>query len=692
MNHRQPLVSVILCTFNRPWRLGKAIRGVTRQTLASWELLVINDGGLDVGEIVRENPDERIQYHQRPQNQGKAACCNFGIELARGKYVAYLDDDDAWAPRHLEILTEALEKNPEYGAAYSDLHRTAYILDRASGQGIPVSRSVSGSRDFIRELNFHVNIVPHVSLLHRRDLARRAGGYDPEVTALIDWNISRKLSYLTDILHVSQVTGEFWAPLDDGASQRISDVQRRDREKFRKNACRIRADHPPKPWPKVAEVAVVFPALNPASDIKAINELLDGLHYPVEFVIVDAGGASAGPDLLRNEFGYLKNVKILTPPHRLTRAEAVRRGIESAGSRYILAASTDMALPLYANIFGPLEYIAANPGAGSRAIFRQGWDRTKSAEAGLFAAREVLLRESSPVPEILIERPIPRALLFDAVINDALTALERRDWRKAADAFLEARAMTRDGRLPANFVHRLAMVHLWLEEFEPAEDECRYWLSQGVGGDVWVDLGLLLQGRGEFGPAASALERGLNEIGFRPLAEEVPDHIKNIFSATPAFRALIGLGACWTELGRPDQATAVLSQAARLLPGDSLVHQEFGRLFLRLGRHDQGEKALLAAVNAGVGSPETFRLLGELCEKKGRVEDAYSFYQHAVEMGGGASRALGPFLASGLALNRAAELKKILTEFLAVHPRHARATELLKSLTEPREPGSDGSR
>ena len=132
-----PKVSVLMGTYNRPHYLKEAIQSVVNQTMQDWELLVMNDGGVDVGQVVRGFQDERILYFDDPVNKGFASRLNFGLKEARGQYIAYLGDDDLWYGNHLEILSKALDENPEIGAVYSDLYGVPCIKERRTGSGSP---------------------------------------------------------------------------------------------------------------------------------------------------------------------------------------------------------------------------------------------------------------------------------------------------------------------------------------------------------------------------------------------------------------------------------------------------------------------------------------------------------------------------------------------------------------------------
>lgn len=115
-----PLVSVVLPTHNRAAVLPRAIASVQAQTYPAWELIVVDDASTDeTPGLVRELADPRIFLLSLPIPCGHPARPrNIGWTLARGVYVAYLDDDNAWRPHHLEKLVAAAEAHPAAAGAY----------------------------------------------------------------------------------------------------------------------------------------------------------------------------------------------------------------------------------------------------------------------------------------------------------------------------------------------------------------------------------------------------------------------------------------------------------------------------------------------------------------------------------------------------------------------------------------------
>jgi glycosyltransferase involved in cell wall biosynthesis len=104
-----PLFSVIVTTWDRPAFLSEALRSVRAQTVEDWECLVVHDAG--PGRI--ELPDDpRFRLIRRELNGGAAACRNTGVEHAKGRFVVFLDDDDAMAPTRLELAMTGASRAP----------------------------------------------------------------------------------------------------------------------------------------------------------------------------------------------------------------------------------------------------------------------------------------------------------------------------------------------------------------------------------------------------------------------------------------------------------------------------------------------------------------------------------------------------------------------------------------------------
>lgn len=99
----QPLISIIIPTYNRAHLIGRSIKSVISQTYQNLDIIVVDDGSIDnTEEVVNSFQDSRIHYIKHENNRGVSAARNTGIKLAKGQYVAFQDSDDEWLPEKLE--------------------------------------------------------------------------------------------------------------------------------------------------------------------------------------------------------------------------------------------------------------------------------------------------------------------------------------------------------------------------------------------------------------------------------------------------------------------------------------------------------------------------------------------------------------------------------------------------------------
>lgn len=103
-----PKVSIIMATYNRAHFLVETLKSVQAQSFKEWECLIIDDGGCDnTPEVISSflEKDNRFQYVKRPNSylKGLPGCRNYGLDLAKGDYIVFYDDDDIAHPQNLEL-------------------------------------------------------------------------------------------------------------------------------------------------------------------------------------------------------------------------------------------------------------------------------------------------------------------------------------------------------------------------------------------------------------------------------------------------------------------------------------------------------------------------------------------------------------------------------------------------------------
>lgn len=105
-----PRVSVVIPAYNRPALLAEAVASVRAQTLTDWELVIVDDASVPA--LALDVEDDRIRFIRNPASQGGAASKSIGIKAARAEILAFLDDDDLYAPTYLERAVATLDRNP----------------------------------------------------------------------------------------------------------------------------------------------------------------------------------------------------------------------------------------------------------------------------------------------------------------------------------------------------------------------------------------------------------------------------------------------------------------------------------------------------------------------------------------------------------------------------------------------------
>ncbi len=114
--NKLPLISILMPVYNAGDFLVESIKSIRNQTLKDWELIVVDDGSTDKSsEILKKyaEKDSRIKIFKFKKNKGLAYALNYGLNKARGKYLARMDADDISYPKRLEIQLRYLKRNPK---------------------------------------------------------------------------------------------------------------------------------------------------------------------------------------------------------------------------------------------------------------------------------------------------------------------------------------------------------------------------------------------------------------------------------------------------------------------------------------------------------------------------------------------------------------------------------------------------
>jgi glycosyltransferase involved in cell wall biosynthesis len=198
MGDRDPLVSVIIPTFNREGYLREAIDSVFAQTYANWELIVADDGSTDGTRAYLATLDRRrvrVVACDRAGSPGRMR--NIALRVALGAYVAFLDDDDLWMPQKLTLQVADLLSKPECAWSY-----TYFAQVGEHGEEVPLrpgQRPESCAGWILEPLVDGQAWVAPSAVLAARNLLDAVGGFDETLTASQDYDTFLKMSVRSQV-------------------------------------------------------------------------------------------------------------------------------------------------------------------------------------------------------------------------------------------------------------------------------------------------------------------------------------------------------------------------------------------------------------------------------------------------------------------------------------------------------------
>ncbi|MFP4088649.1 MAG: PIG-L family deacetylase [Desulfobacteraceae bacterium] len=216
-----PLVSVIVRTKDRPALLAHALRSVAEQSYANLEIVLVNDGGRDVRDVIEATAGDVPVIHIRhEQNRGRAAAANSGLRAARGTYLNFLDEDDVLLPHHVETLVSFIEAR-QGEVAYSNVLNVYFSGVEGRSQDRLTEKLVF-NLDFDPDILLYQNYIPIMSVLFSRKALTEVNGFCEALDLFEDWDFWIRVSRHFVFHHLDQVTAEyrFYAVASEEAAHR----------------------------------------------------------------------------------------------------------------------------------------------------------------------------------------------------------------------------------------------------------------------------------------------------------------------------------------------------------------------------------------------------------------------------------------------------------------------------------------
>jgi|GEM_PF-1969165 len=201
----KPKISLIVRTYNRPDLLREALISVSRQSFRDFETIVINDGGLKQAEsVAREINPPGLRYFLA-EHGGPASALNRGLEMARGEYIGFLDDDDIIYPNHLGGLLQRLEREKSPGLAYPDVKINYFDLN---GNLVRSEVNIEEYIDYDKCVRYDA-IVSMLVLVSRECFEKVGMFIEDLITTAHDWEMWLRILKHYKFYHLSELTAEY---------------------------------------------------------------------------------------------------------------------------------------------------------------------------------------------------------------------------------------------------------------------------------------------------------------------------------------------------------------------------------------------------------------------------------------------------------------------------------------------------
>lgn len=178
-----PQVSVVIPVYNGEQTIKRALDSVFAQTFPGLEVIVVDDASTDgTAGVVAQYNDDRLTIVRSTENLGAGAARNKGIAQARGRWVAFLDADDAWKPEKLARQVELLQRSSKPVGACA----TGYDIEK-NGRRFAVVLNLMPHR-FRYDILFGCTISPGSTLMVERSVFDVVGTFDEKFRRLEDWD------------------------------------------------------------------------------------------------------------------------------------------------------------------------------------------------------------------------------------------------------------------------------------------------------------------------------------------------------------------------------------------------------------------------------------------------------------------------------------------------------------------------
>lgn len=218
-----PFFSVVIPLYNKADTIVRALNSVAAQTFRDYEVIVVDDGSTDDGANVAESFVGIDNLHVvKQKNAGVSAARNRGAAEAAGKFIALLDADDVWFPRHLEYTATAVSRYPDIGLLGGG-------YERVEGRRLFRVRAPRKARVVdIYEAYFYAQLVHTSSMVIRRDMWIVAGGFNTSYSFYEDVEFFYRLGMMSRCCLLPYVSARYMSDAQESLTSKHVRTRKKD--------------------------------------------------------------------------------------------------------------------------------------------------------------------------------------------------------------------------------------------------------------------------------------------------------------------------------------------------------------------------------------------------------------------------------------------------------------------------------
>ncbi|MBT3807125.1 MAG: glycosyltransferase [Desulfobacula sp.] len=199
-------VSIIVRTYNRPELLKEALLSISQQTHGNIECVVVNDGGVDVSQVVDQfKTTMMINYIAHDLQMGRSVAANTGLANITGAWVMFLDDDDLFFPEAVKVLLAEANKSGAsvvYGQVICKKYDKNHMLDKDHAPML-------FAKPFDSELLLCCNYIPFNALLIKKTAFEKVGNIDQTLDLFEDWDLLIRFAEQYRFSYIPELVSEY---------------------------------------------------------------------------------------------------------------------------------------------------------------------------------------------------------------------------------------------------------------------------------------------------------------------------------------------------------------------------------------------------------------------------------------------------------------------------------------------------